>query len=451
MVLALIVLGMVLLSWDNLNKLQEIISSSEVVNNLLDTSLEIRRFEKNYFLYKTEDDYRELSNYIERMRNLLLLSELKLFSSEESIAAIRHNIDRYNALLGKLRKSGFSLDIENSIREHGKQILVITERINSNRLIIKAKHLRSVKQHLIMGSSLGLLVWLVLGIFFYRKTVRTFMLLENHMNRVSKGEVTLIETKFKDRELLSLKAAFNKMLAELNSRHELLVKSEKIASMGTMIFGVAHELNNPLSNILSSCQILKEEHESDRDGLDNEMLAQIEDQAERAIKVVDSILDFSRSSDKQTFQLKSTLEETISFLKADVPAKISIRTNIPEDISLFGDKQKIQQVFINLIKNSIDAIGQEGSVHINALYSGTDRELVEIIVLDDGIGMPEDVLSNIFSPFYSSKQKRTGFGLGLFIVHSIIEEHKGSISVNSQADGGTAFMIILPVKEVTNA
>ena len=376
--MAFLVMLFILLSWDNLNNLKKIITYGETVNSLFDTSLEIRRFEKNYFLYKTQEDYRELNLYIEKMSNLLLKSELELFTSKARINDIKYNINEYRILLKSLSKSDFSVDIENRIREHGKLILNVAEKINNDRKIIKTSYLSSAMQHLILGSSLLLIAWVVIGIFFYRKAVRTLSLLEDHMKRVSEGEFSLIETKFKDRELLSLKAAFNKMLVELKTRQELLVQSEKIASMGTMIFGVAHELNNPLSNILSSCQILKEEIESNNTEFKKEQLQQLESETERAINVVSSILNFSRSTDWQKFNLKHTIEETIRLLRADIPSKITVHTDIPDDLSLFADKQKIQQVFINLIKNSVDAIETEGHVRINASVTGKNRELLKL-------------------------------------------------------------------------
>lgn len=444
--IAVLIISFILLSLNNLNELQKMITYGETATDLFDTSLEIRRFEKNYFLYKTEEDYRELNQYIERMSNLLLKSELELFASKVSINDIKQHINAYQMLLTNLSKSNFSTDIEKKIRVHGKVIVSIAEKIDDDRKIIKTRYLNSTMKHLILGSSLLLFAWFVVGIIFYRKTVRTLSLLEDHMKRVSKGELSLIETKFKDRELLSLKAAFNKMLTELQARQELLIQSEKITSMGTMIFGVAHELNNPLSNILSSSQILREEIEGVKTEFMNELLDQLESETERAVNVVSSILDFSRSQIWQKFNLRNTVEETIRLLRADLSSKIEINTDIPDDLFLFADKQKIQQVFINLIKNSADAIDMEGQIRINASLTGDNGELIEIVVLDTGCGMSEKVLANVFDPFYSSKKEKTGFGLGLFIVHSIIEEHNGTISVDSDIDGGTAFTIILPVQ-----
>jgi signal transduction histidine kinase len=156
-------------------------------------------------------------------------------------------------------------------------------------------------------------------------------------------------------------------------------------------------------------------------------------------------------------------------VKGQVPTKIGISLSIPEDIVIFADKQRIQQAFLNLIKNSIDAISpDEGTIAIKAVkrramddleaeektgishylkYRGKctlDQDTVDIEIQDSGSGIPLDIISKIFDPFFTTKDVGKGSGLGLFIVHEIIEEHDGCIAVDSQPGKGTRFLIRLP-------
>jgi len=263
------------------------------------------------------------------------------------------------------------------------------------------------------------------------------------MNKVAHGEFSPMPVEFNDRELVSLNRAFNRMLHELEERKTYMVQSEKLASMGTLLFGVAHELNNPLSNISISCQILKEEIEEDNKEFNIELLNQIDEETDRTKNIVRSLLDYSKKREKENINLKKAVDETVHFIKGEVPTKIELKVSIPEEITLFADKQRLQQALLNLIKNGIDAIPEQGKVSISAHYI-KNNESVVIEISDTGAGMDSDMVSNIFDPFFTTKASSKGYGLGLFIVHSMIEEHKGSIMVDSEPGFGTVFTIELP-------
>jgi signal transduction histidine kinase len=154
--------------------------------------------------------------------------------------------------------------------------------------------------------------------------------------------------------VLSLTNAFNKMLRELELRQRHLVQSEKLASLGTLLSGVAHELNNPLSNISSSSQILSEEFDDGNREFKKELIAQINDQTDRARNIVRSLLEFSRDKEfkKQQLSLNGLLEETIRFVKGQMTGNVSVQIAVPADLMIVADKQRIQQVLLNLLKNA---------------------------------------------------------------------------------------------------
>jgi signal transduction histidine kinase len=248
----------------------------------------------------------------------------------------------------------------------------------------------------------------------------------------------------KDRELVSLNRAFNRMLTELEWRQQHLVRSEKLASLGTLLFGVAHDLNNPLSNISTSTQILREEMDGADTAYKKELVAQIEEETDRARDIVRSLLDFSKTGAREATNLEKTVNDAIRFIKNEVPPKIEIGVKVPPAITVFADRQQLQQVFLNLIKNAVEAIPGEGRISISARKA---KDHAEIKFADTGAGIEPGMVSKIFDPFFTTKGTKTGYGLGLFIVHNIIEEHGGTIDVGSEVGRGTTFLIKLPLKE----
>lgn len=443
---AVLIFAFALLAWDSLSRQQEIVSASDTVTSFFDSTLEIRRFEKNYFLYRTPADYSELRVYIDKTGELLDRGELLLFTSPEEIARLKENLTIYDEMLQTDVASPSLLGdpaLEAQIREKGKEIVTAAEQISDSRNEISSQGLQSAKRNLLIG--IGLLISAVIagGIIFSRKAVRPLSVLEKHMVRITSGEFSLIPVKFRDREFVSLKAAFNKMLLELKERQDYLVQSEKYAALGTLVFGVAHEINNPLANISTSTQILREEIEDTDMAYKKELLAQIEAETNRARDIVSSLLNFSRSKERSTFPLKGAIDETVRLIKAEVPANIALEVEVPPELTVYADRQKIQQVIINLVKNAIDAI--EGDGRIRVLASRRDASNTEIVVIDNGAGMDQRQLDKIFDPFFTSKKE--GYGLGLFIVHNIIADFGGSVSVDSYPGKGTTFNIVLPAKE----
>lgn len=437
-----LIVGFLFFSWNNLDKLEEVVVAGDVVTDLFDTTLEIRRFEKNYFLYGTAKDYEELLGYVERAEKLLQQDELVLFTTPDVIYRLRDSIGQYREMLNA-EPGDNGGDRESRVRASGKSIVTVTEQINADRKAVKRETLRTARTHLIAGMSILLSIALAGGIMFYKKAAKPLSFLKEHMDRISAGEFSLIQTPFRDREFVSLKAAFNRMLLELRKRQRHIIQSEKLASLGTLVFGVAHELNNPISNISTSCQILKEEIEEDNLEYKKELIDQIEAEADLARDVVSSLLEYSRAREIKLFPLDKAVRETFRLLRAEIPAKINLVTRVPDEIELVADKQKIQQLLVNLVKNAADAITDEGEIVISA---SKGSEHIQIEVLDNGEGMDRKTLSKIFDPFYSGKKNKTGYGLGLFIVHNIVEEHEGTISVVSEPGHGTMFTITLPPK-----
>jgi two-component system NtrC family sensor kinase len=455
----------------------------EVISDFFDTTLEIRRFEKNFFLYQQTFDYQENMRDVSKAQRILdqNINEYKRLSIAPQMDSVRENLKKYKLLMAQFgaggNVSGRRLELEKAVRDLGKEIVTIaedvskTERKRLQLLLIKTQ--RTLVFLIISLSLLGIAI----GQFLSRMVVRPLRSLEEQMKLIEEGKLKTVLINSRDREIVSLTRAFNKMLKELELRQRHLVQREKLASLGTLLSGVAHELNNPLSNISSSCQILTEEFEEGDAEHKKELLSQIDEQTERAKSIVRSLLEFSR--DRKTFQketlpLKKLLEETVLFLKSEIPPRIEMQLDIPSDIFILADKQRVQQVFLNLLQNAMEAIANEGRVSIRAQmctpskgkgqeetceypkYRGrctgecpvVGADTVDIEIEDTGVGIPPDVLPKIFDPFFSTKDVvRKGAGLGLFIVQEIIEEHDGCIGVHSEVGKGTCFLIRLPLKK----
>jgi signal transduction histidine kinase len=333
----------------------------------------------------------------------------------------------------------------------------------------------------------------IAGRVLSRIVLQPLQRIERTMDDIADGKFVDIQIGSHEQEIVSLTRAFNRMIRELELRQRHLVQSEKLASLGTLLSGVAHELNNPLSNISSSGQILAEElrevqgkepqtaeipdrvsRTSGPAPLDPafavELVNQINEQTDRARNIVRSLLEFSRTREfkKQPLPLRDVLEETIRFVKGQMPKNVTVALNVPYDLSITADKQRIQQAFLNIIKNAIEAVQGEGAISIIARkqraldkvdddtgittylkYRGKctlEDDTVDIEIMDNGVGIPAEVLPKVFDPFFSTKDVGKGSGLGLYIVHEIIEEHDGCVAVSSEPGKGTAFLIRLPVK-----
>ncbi|MFZ0451390.1 MAG: ATP-binding protein [Desulfatiglandaceae bacterium] len=236
-----------------------------------------------------------------------------------------------------------------------------------------------------------------------------------------------------------------RMQKELEETHFQLVQSEKIASIGNMAAGIAHEINNPLSGILIYAELLKGSLEGrDQDVQDAQ---EIIDQTLRCKQIVSELLEFSRQSVGKTsaFGLKQLLNKCLNLLIHQASfqnIKISkdFAPNLPE---MVGDMGQLQQVFTNLFVNAADAMKGRGTLAISARYD-SERSSFIIKVGDTGPGIPENQREKIFDIFFTTKPVGKGTGLGLSISQNIIKLHGGNISFSCPPEGGTVFIIELP-------
>jgi len=312
------------------------------------------------------------------------------------------------------------------------------------------------------------------AILLARRISAPLRTLENAAGKISSGEYNASFTiKKAPREIENLAIALNKMASELsNEKRELeewadtlevkvqertselkkihgqLFRSEKLASLGKLAAGVAHEINNPLTGVLTNASLLLEDlPEGDSKKEDARVIV---NETIRCREIVKRLLDFARQTIpmKKLTNINSLVDNIVllvrnqaSFRNIDIERDLA--DNLPE---IMADGDQIQQVLINFILNASDAMPKGGSLNIKSRLM-ENSEYIELKFIDTGCGISEENKDRIFDPFYTTKE--SGTGLGLSISYGIIEQHGGTIHVESEIGKGTTFIVQLPIKSIS--
>jgi len=249
--------------------------------------------------------------------------------------------------------------------------------------------------------------------------------------------------------------------SELKKAHDHLLQAEKMASIGKLAAVVAHEVNNPLSGILTYSKLIKKwidngdlERRPDRVNEARQCLDLVASESRRCGDLVRNLLTFSRVApiNLAHVDLNPIVERALKLVQHQLEMNgIQWQAELdPEMPQVFCDGAQIEQVLLALIMNAIDAMPRGGNLWVKTRYHA-DKEQAEMEVRDDGTGIAPDVLPNLFEPFVTTKESGKGVGLGLAISKSIVERHKGTIEVESELGRGTCFRIRFPVGTAAKA
>ncbi len=437
-----------------MRSLQEKIGNLETISRLEESVLEMRRFEKNFFLYGAVQSLRTAQYNATRVRHLLDKQEslFKRLSDPSSLQTFRSDLTEYERLLTNHMQECADGDKcfpqvgrdEVSIRQVGAAIADFAERLTSKKRASIHETVRNTVNLQLGSFVLAGIGIAVMGGLMFVKITGPLRLLDESTRRIAKGEFEPIEVMPAEKEVRDIFLSFNQMARELKHGQDQLVQSKKLASLGTMLAGVAHEINNPLSNISSSCQLLLEEINDPDPEFQKLSLETILQQVDKARNIVRTLLEFSRNREFciERIRLKELLDKTFMLLQGDIPCNVRMLTEIDDTIFVHVDIQRMQQALINLISNAIQAIEGEGTVEISA-GNGQDG-MVDVVVHDSGKGIPQADLPRIFDPFFTTKDVGEGTGLGLFVTHDIVTSHQGSITIDTGPERGTTVTISIP-------
>jgi len=417
---------------------------------------EARRYEKNFLLYGTS--LYEALDHIYRARRLL---DANMSDVERAIgiAAARSwldNLEQYENLLAELagaandpaRDENSRREAEANLRRYGAAILadasdmIVQERLAMNSMIRTA----------MIGAALFLgfmvLLMIVLADQLARQVIRPIGRFIQYVERIADGDFSPIRParRYRD-EFSTLAIAINRMLDELTVRQEQLLQSRKMAAVGTLTSGIAHELNNPLNNISLTVETLLDDYEETDHERKKKLLTDIFTQVQRAAATVRNLLDFTRVDQPvvTTVSIPEVIEVTVKLVGNELSlSSVTAELDVPPDLPpVSGNPRNLQQVFLNLILNAMQAMPNGGNLTIRA--TSVDG-FIRVAISDTGIGIPADNLEKIFEPFFTTKEAGDGTGLGLSVSYSIIEKHGGRIEVESRVNEGTTFAVFLPMR-----
>ena len=428
---------------------------AEIADDLSNIILEVRRYEKNYLLYGLSQDLDENRAYLQQGMEVLskIAPEVKGLKGAPLLNQLERELSIYRGCMDSLAVYGRQAEeqkdpqIEERLRESGKSLVTLSQRLVAFERETILKIISSLKAQLV--SSLG--IFMVVGAFLIpivaSKIIRPLRVIEKTTLRIAEGDFSPMPVRDTRDETQRVVEAFNRMVAELEKRQDQLLQAKKLSSLGILTSGIAHQLNNPLNNISTSCQILLEElDQADREFL-KKMLANVEQEVHRARDIVKGLLEFSRVKEFSLVptSLSQVVERSLSLTSSSIPPGVEVVKEVSEDLVLEMDGQRMQQVFLNLLMNAIQAIETPpGQIKITASRDRDQRQAV-ISVEDTGKGIPEKDLGRVFDPFFTTKGVGVGTGLGLSIVYGIIQKHQGAISVESREGEGTRFTIRLPL------
>jgi signal transduction histidine kinase len=439
-------------AFQNLNLVLTKLRFVQIADDLNASFLEMRILDKNYFLYKD--------------KNALPAIEEKIGTATDTIQGVREDIIRaigetdllkleallteYSDIVQEARAgSPEDAQLESRLRTAGKSLreysasITHLERERVNGIILESKRI------LILSFWVILIAALLLGHFISQRIVRSLREIEKMAHSLSAGNFNRIDG-FRSRdELGSVITAINSMSEELSHREEQIIQSKKLASLGILTAGVAHEITNPLNNISMIAQTYDELYEglADKDRI--ELMLKVEAETERIRKIVMNLLDFSKPKDANPTEadINTVVQKTLTLVQnmidvQNIETTVRLEEGLPH---LFVDEHQVQQVLVNLITNAVQAMSAGGRLFI-ATRPGKGGDSVEITVKDTGKGIQPEFLPHIFDPFFSTKGEG-GTGLGLSVSYGIIKNHRGDIRVESKPGVGTTFTVELPAPQ----
>lgn len=444
----LIILSLAFASHD-INAVVAKVRFVEIADDLRASFLEMRLAEKNYFLF---NDTAALAESVARSRDIeqtlrLVGPEIESGIGKENLGRLREYFAAYAKSAEEISTSGSrSPQDEKALREAGFRLRSFSDKMTSMERENVHRIIATSRQGMFASLIAVMCVAFLAGPLLFLKMLSSLKRVEAVANAISVGQFMRIDGPIPDDELGSVMQAINTMSTQIRSREKELIQSEKLASLGTLIAGVAHEISNPLNNI----SMIVETYETLYDDMPKtqglEFLHKISNELERIRQVVLGLLNFSKpeKAQRRAVHLNEIVTLTLRLVQnmldvSNIHLELHLTQGLPPvTVSL----NQMQQVLVNLITNAIQAMDHGGSLYITT-WPGTQPGFQMVEIRDTGKGIAQEHLSQLFDPFFSTKGV-DGTGLGLSVSYSIIRDHGGSIRAANHPQGGAVFTIELP-------
>ncbi|WP_022664739.1 sensor histidine kinase [Desulfospira joergensenii] len=446
--------GLTALDYYHVFILEEKIGIIQQFNDFKDDVLELRRYEKNYFLTGKPVHFKQILHYLSKTETLFsgLEKEMKMVLPLKEYEECGLALKEYRRILEQEIAVEEKAEIHTqALQSRGKILTGFSERLIRE----KRKRLTRVLRQMLFLPFVFSTVFIIL-ILVVMQMSRTEILeplrkMHEAVEKAGKGVFeTISYTGRGENEVFQCIFAFNKMVREIETRQEQLLQSRKMASIGTFTSGIAHELNNPINNTSLLVESLIEDEENltpeERKALYTDLMAQ----ADRASDIVKNLLEFSRTDQGhfKTISMSEMIDKTKQLLGNELRLQqISFHKQICDNLpKVWIDQSRLQQALVNLMLNSIQAMPRGGDLTLTVETDPSHKGYIRIDVADTGDGIPEEQLDLVFDPFFTTKKEGEGTGLGLSVTYNIIKSHNGWITVKSEPGKGTCFSIFLPVK-----
>jgi len=313
----------------------------------------------------------------------------------------------------------------------------------------------------VLITAAGMVVAVGLGYLLTDKLIHPVRRLIQASQEVAEGDLDPDIGPISRNEIGVLQKTFSQMLTALRERdrrqraesESMLLQTEKQAGIGRLAAGVAHEINNPLTGVLTFTHMLLRRRDLDEQvRADLQTIAQ---ETERVRRIVKGLLDFSRQTrlDREPVDVNRLVRATAGLVENQALVNgINLQLRLTEEIpEITLDRNQIQSVIMNMIINAFDATPPGGTVSVSTGISvaagNTEQKGVEVVITDTGCGIPQENLGKLFDPFYTTKEVGQGTGLGLSVSYGIVERHGGVIRVQSEVGKGSTFTVWLPLDE----
>ncbi len=422
----------------------------EIADSLNASFLRMRLSEKNYFLYKDRSELSSIKNDLEvsRVTAEKLSPDIIKAIGEQNWNKLELYLNKYEQEIDELGENNkTALDMQMKVRDSGRNLRLFSE----NMISLERKRINEIlsasKKTLLVFSCFIIFVAITISYLFSSRMFKNLHRIGKTAKAISAGNFMKIQRNIPDNELGSVMKAINTMCEELETRHEQLIQSKKLASLGILTSGVAHELGNPLNNISMVAETYLELYDRIPNEDKIEYMKTIQEESERIRKIVQDLLDFSRPK-KANFKvanINSVIKNSLKLVQGTldisrIKTQLDLKENLP---TVFIDEDRIMEVMVNLLNNAIQAMPSGGTCFIRTKLPNNQKNII-IEVKDTGEGIPQELISHIFDPFFSTKEAE-GTGLGLSISYGIVRTHKGKMEVRSKVGVGTTFIIELPI------